>query len=64
MKTVKLQQQKLPLFLPHGWVSEVAKVLGVCRATISRNVKRGNGLMYDRIVKTAAEKYGKKVINN
>ena len=42
MKTVKLQQQKLSLFLPHGWVSEVAKVLGVCRATISRNVQRGN----------------------
>ena len=64
MKTVKFQQPTLPPFLPHGWVSEVAKVLGVCRATISRNVKRGNGLMYDRIVKTAAEKYGKKVINN
>jgi IS30 family transposase len=62
MKMIKLKQPELPPFLPHGWVSEVAKSLGVCRATISRNVKRGNGLMYDKIVKTAAHKYGKKEV--
>lgn len=59
-ETKKLQEPVLPPFLPHGWVSEVAEVLGVHRITVSRNVKRGSGAMYDRIVKTAAAKYGKK----
>jgi IS30 family transposase len=58
MKTTRLQKPELPTFLPHGWISEVAKSLGVCRATVSRNIMRGNGLMYDNIVKAAAAKYG------
>lgn len=60
MKAKKLKQPKLPQFLPFGWMSEVAEVLGVHRITVSRNVKKGSGLMYDRIVKVAAAKYGKK----
>ena len=64
MKTIKLQQSTLPQFLPHGWKKEVAAILGVNVITIWRNLKRGRGLMYDKIVKTAATKYGEKVINN
>ena len=51
---------KLPTFLPFGWRTEVAKVLGVHPLTISRNIKKGKGAMYDKIVRTAALKYGKK----
>lgn len=59
-KTKTLKQPKLPPFLPFGWMSEVAAILGVHRNTISRNVKKGSGPMYDRIVRTAAAKYGSK----
>lgn len=62
MKTKKLQQPVLPPFLPHGWRTEVAKALNVHPLTVTRNVKRGKGAMYDRIVKTAAAKYGKKEV--
>lgn len=61
METKKLKQPKLPAFLPQGWRKEVAKVLGVHPLTITRNVRIGKGAMYERIVKTAAAKYGEKV---
>lgn len=56
----KLEKPTLPRFLPHGWKTEVAKILGVHPMTISRNIKKGRGIMYDKIVKTAAAKYGEK----
>ena len=64
MKTIKLQPAKLPPFLPHGWKKEVAAAVGIHYASISRILRSGHGLMYDKIVKTAAEKYGEKVIND
>ena len=64
MKTITLQPATLPPFLPHGWKKEVATVLGIHQNSMSRALKRGSGLTYNKIVKTAAEKYGKKVINN
>ncbi|HBG41156.1 MAG TPA: hypothetical protein DDW85_07050 [Porphyromonadaceae bacterium] len=60
METKKLENPTLPDFLPHGWKTEVAKVLGVHPITIKRSLQKGGGMMYDRIVKTAAAKYGKK----
>lgn len=51
---------ELPKFLPFGWRTEVAKVLKVHPLTVTRNVKKGKGVMYDKIVRTAALKYGKK----
>ena len=64
MKTIKLQPATLPAILPHGWKKEVAAAVGIHRASISRILKSGRGLTYDKIVKAAAEKYGEKVINN
>jgi hypothetical protein len=60
METKFLTSPKLPAFLPHGWKTEVAKVLGVHPITVRRSLERGHGLIYDRIVKTAAAKYGEK----
>lgn len=60
MEPKKLAKPTLPQFLPHGWKTEVAKVLGVHPMTITRNIKRGKGYMYERIVATAAAKYGEK----
>ena len=59
-KTKILKQPKLPQFLPFGWITEIADVLGVHRNTVNRHLKKGSGVMYDRIVKAAANKYGKK----
>lgn len=65
MKTIKLQPAALPRFLPHGWKKEVASTLGIHQGSMSRALGRGRGLLYDKIVKTAAEKYGeKKELNN
>ena len=64
MKTIRLQPATLPILLPHGWKKEVAEAVGIHCASISRILKSGRGAMYDKIAKTAAEKYGEKVINN
>jgi IS30 family transposase len=60
MTIKKCNNQHYFFFLPHGWRTEVAKTLSVHPLTISRNVKRGRGLMYDKIVKTVSAKYGKR----
>lgn len=59
-KTKILKQPELPQFLPFGWMAEVASILGVHRNTVSRNVKKGSGQMFDKIIKVAASRYGKK----
>ena len=53
-----LTKRKLPRILPHGWKSEVAKALGIHPITVRRNIKIGYGKMFEKIVKTATEKYG------
>ena len=60
METKFLTNPKLPTFLPHGWKKEVAKVLGIHPNTVMRNIKRGKGEVYDKIVRAAAAKYGEK----
>lgn len=60
METKILTNPKLPTFLPHGWKKEVAKVLGIHPNTVMRNIKRGKGEVYDKIVRAAAVKYGEK----
>ena len=60
MKTKFLTNPKLPPFPPHGWKKEVAKAIGVHPNTIHRNLKRGKGDVYDKIVRAAAAKYGEK----
>ncbi len=60
MSTKKLESPELPQFLPHGWKTEVAKILGVNPITVKRNINKGSGQLFERIVKTAAAKYGEK----
>ena len=60
METKFLTNPKLPAFLPHGWRKEVAAVLGIHPNTLKRNLQRGKGETYDKIVRAAAAKYGEK----
>lgn len=48
----------MPPVLPHGWKKGVAKTLNIHINTVSKHLKRGTGSTYDRIMKTAKEKYG------
>ncbi|MDX9747442.1 MAG: hypothetical protein RBT57_02975 [Paludibacter sp.] len=57
MKTEKFNM-KMPPVLPHGWKKSVAATLGIHINTITNSLKRGEGEMYNRILKTALEKYG------
>ena len=59
MNTQIIKNTELPTFLPHGWKKEVAQALGVHPNTIKYALHAGNGLTYNKIVKTAIEKYGK-----
>lgn len=59
MKTQIVKNKTLPTFLPHGWKKEVAKVLGIHINTMTKALKQKSGITYDKIVKTAIEKYGK-----
>ena len=58
MSTQILKKATLPAFLPHGWKKEVAKTIGIHPNTVKNALKAGKGIYYDKIVKTAAEKYG------
>jgi len=57
-----MQTQKInmimPPVLPHGWKKSVAATLGLHINTITNNLKKGEGEMYERIIKAAKEKYG------
>ncbi len=64
MSTKFMTKPALPTFLPHGWKKEVAHALGVHPNTVARNVKRGHGEVYERIVLTAAAKYGEKHVKS
>ena len=58
MDTQIIEKTTLPAFLPHGWKKEVAKVLGIHPNTVKNALQSGKGLTYERIIKTASEKYG------
>lgn len=60
METKILTNPKLPQFLPHGWKKEVAAAIGVHPSTIHRNLMRGKGEVYNKIVRVAAAKYSEK----
>ena len=57
-KILVVKKAGLPDFLPHGWKTEVAEVLGVHRNTITNALKAGRGETYNRVVKIAIEKWG------
>lgn len=60
MATTIIKRQELPAVLPHGWKTEVAKTLGIHPNTVKNNLHAGKGATYDRIIKCATAKYGKK----
>ena len=47
------------MILPHGWVNDVAKVLGVHRNTITNAMHAGDGETYRRVMTVVEKKYGK-----
>lgn len=49
---------QLPPILPHGWKKKVAEVLGIHYNTVTNALREGTGETYNRIIKTATEKYG------
>lgn len=52
-------KNEMPTILPHGWKRKVASALGIHANTVTNALKDGSGDTYDRIMKTAKEKYGK-----
>lgn len=54
-------ETEMPLVLPHGWKSEVAKLLDIHPNTVTNALRDGSGDTYERIMKTAKEKYGKPI---
>lgn len=64
MEAKKLLPPELPPFLPHGWKKEVARTLGVHPNTVSRALRSRKGLIYMKIVRTAAAKYGENRISD
>lgn len=59
--TTEIIKNEMPPILPHGWKTEVAKLLGIHVNTVTNALRDGSGDTYDRIMKTAKEKYGKPV---
>ena len=52
-------KKELPKFLPHGWKTEVAKRVGVHRASMNRILKNKKGPIYLKVIETAKSLYGK-----
>lgn len=59
MKTETITPTINTVLLPHGWKTQVAKRLGVHPNTIKNNIQAGCGEMYDKILHTANQLYGK-----
>lgn len=57
----KIINLEMPQVLPHGWKKEVATTLGIHINTVTNALHDGKGYNYDRIMKTAKEKYGNPV---
>ena len=47
------------LDLPHGWKTNVAKHIGVHRASISRILKAKKGVNYIKLIESVKSLYGK-----
>ena len=59
MKTVMLKKNEtLPMFLPHGWKTEVARHLGIHPNTVKNAIRSKTGPNYKRIIKVATDLYG------
>ena len=57
-KTVKVKKE-LPEFLPQGWKKAVAERIGIHPFSMSRILRRRQGLLYLKIIETAKSLYGK-----
>lgn len=56
-KTI-LKKTKLPEVMPHGWKKDTASLLHIHPNTVTNALKKGKGEMYNKIMKTALEKWG------
>lgn len=58
MQTTKIKYE-IPQFLPFGWMSAVAKILGIHRHTVRNAIKEGETHpMYSKIMAVLKNKYG------
>ena len=53
----KTMNEREILILPHGWVNDVAKTLGVHRNTVANAMRTGSGDTYRRVMTVVAQKY-------
>lgn len=53
-----MDNNKTAIDLPQGWKKEVAKIIGVHYASMTRILKNKNGYNYKRVAKAVKEKYG------
>lgn len=53
----KTMSEREIMILPHGWVKDVAKVLGVHRNTVANAMRAGSGDTYRRVMTVVAQKY-------
>jgi DNA-binding transcriptional regulator YhcF (GntR family) len=57
-KTIKTEYE-LPSVLPFGWITSVAKTLGIHRNTVRNAIKEGESHpLYKTIMETAKQKFG------
>jgi len=53
-----MNNKDIPLFLPHGWKTDVAKLLGIHHNTLTNALKSGKGETYEKIKTVVIKKYG------
>jgi len=61
MGNTKILNLELPPNLPHGWKTEVARILQIHKNTVTNALRDGKGEQYERIMTTAKAKYGKPI---
>lgn len=57
-KTIIVEKSQLPDFLPHGWKTQVAKILGIHPNTVKNAIQSRKGETYEKIKQVAITKWG------
>jgi len=55
-----MKNNNIPDFLPHGWKTNVANILGIHKNTLTKALKSQKGETYEKIKKTVIKIYTEK----